>query len=172
MWYIEKDFVVKLGGTLFLHCQSLVDYKGDCLFTLRKNRGDKFLEIDLTVYNKHRHRQAVFVSGAVTEGAEYDFRIINEPAFYCIHDLNRRADLLRLKRVDIPEDRVSSDDNPIETRLWRNLPRSVDTQIEVDLDIYAPDGERLIATPDSTNCPGSTFMGVIMEDAGTGVAVG
>ncbi|MGF1484118.1 MAG: hypothetical protein ACFBZ8_07125 [Opitutales bacterium] len=171
MWYLENDFVVKLGGTLFLNCQSLVDHRGETLFTLRKNRTDNFLEVDLQVFDRNEYRTAIFKAGVLESGAEYDFRVINEPAFYSVHDLNRRVDLVNLRRVQLPQDRRNLEAHDLETRLWRNLPETVEVQIEVDLDLYTPSGFRFIASPDSTNCPGSTFMGVIMEDAGTGVCV-
>ncbi|MGF1450025.1 MAG: hypothetical protein ACFB20_11475 [Opitutales bacterium] len=171
MWYIENNFVVKLGGTLFLNCQSLVDHRGETLFNLRKQRTDNFLEVDLEVYDKHERRKASFEAGMLKSGAEYDFRITNEPAFYCIHDLNRRVDIVRMMRVQLPADRKQLEAVDIETRLWRNLPSNVEVQVEVDLDLYTPSGFRFIATPDSTNSPGSTFVGVIMEDSGTGVCV-
>jgi hypothetical protein len=149
-WKMEERFRVVLGGNTYINTHTLIAYKGEPLFTIKRRDSDQILGIDFDIFDQSGKRAATVRNGNVVQGNEVDYKIIRDADHYRV--IHRETN------------RVICD--------IRKKGEAKAAELEVSVDMYTPSGFRFQATPIGTNLPGQNFIsGGTFENCGCGIAI-
>lgn len=150
MWNIEDKFRVIIGGNTYINVANLVVYKGEPLFTLKRRESDGQLGIDFDVFDGTGARIATVRGNRIVQGMEDDYQIIR--------DVDRYAVIERATGKVICDIRRHS--------------QAPESELEVSVELFTPDGFLFKATPDETNIKGLMLRGNVFENLGAGIVIG
>lgn len=85
MWEVAERFRVKIGGITFINCKTLIDYKGQSLFNLRRHE-DGYLGIDFDIYDDKGNRIARVVRNEIYKGDPDRYTIEGTADTYILTD--------------------------------------------------------------------------------------
>ena len=149
MWQIEKEFTVHLGGMTYIDTPTLVAYKGEALFGIRRS-DDGMLGVDFNVYDKGGKRVAKFAKSVIVvgDGANYEFQSGHEA--YKVTEISTGRIIARVQRRGVKG-----------------------AELDVWVTTYLPNGFLFDAGPTATNLGGSLSMiGGVVRGAAVGIAIG
>ena len=138
MWPVEQHFKIRIGSNTFSDVTRLIDYKGTSLFTVTRRESDGLLGIDFDLYDAHGKCIANVRHGNIVSGDRTNYEITNRPHHYTMIERSTGRVVCDIRRRDAASD----------------------AELELSVDLFAPDGFHFIATPDGTN-----FGGVFMRDS-------
>jgi len=148
MWNVENKFSVKLGGNIYINTPNLVVYKGQALFRIYRSESDGILGIDFDVFNASGNRVATFRKGVVVQGDGNNYLIKTGHDAYEVTEKASGRLIASVKR-----------------RGGQN------TEMEVSVHLYTPDGFLFDATPTHTNVGGIMMTGCVIENCGAGIVI-
>jgi hypothetical protein len=149
-WKVPQHFKVIIGGNTYIDCSTIIDYKGQMVFELRRSETDGFLGINFDVYAQNGSKIATvrngqFVaprpSGYVIEGS-HDHYVLIEKA------TGRRVCEIKL-REKAPDD----------------------AELDVAARMYMPDGKLIEFSPKETNLGGITMKGNTFQACGAAIKI-
>ena len=149
MWSVPQSFKVKLGGNYYIDCDSLIDFGGMPLFTLKRREEDGLLGIDFDIYDSQKAKVATVRRGTIVDGDRDGYEIRHAPNHYTVREKKSGRLICDIKRRD----------------------KSPDAELEVSIDMFTPSGFHLLAGPQATNIGGNVFVGCTMEKCRTGMSV-
>lgn len=149
MWNIENDFKVKIGGNIYIKTPTIISYKGQSIFTLKRRESDGQLGIDFDVYDKNRQKIATVRNGNVVDGDAQNYEIIKAADHYQVKEKRSNRILCEIKK--------KANASPAE--------------LDVSAELYMPDGLLISATPNGTNIGGVSMKGNIFENCGTAISI-
>ena len=135
-WTAPEHFKVRIGGNTYIDCPTIIDYKGQSLFELRRSDTDGFLSINVDLYAKNGSKIATVRDGQF---------VGSQPIRYAIEGSSSRYKLVEGatgQRVCEIIFRTRSPD---------------DIELDVSAHLYMPDG-RLIQFDENQNNLGETVM--------------
>jgi hypothetical protein len=149
-WQVPEHFKVLIGGNTYIDCPTIINYKGQSLFELKRSDTDGFLGINFDVYGKDGSkvstvRNGQFV-GATPSGYETDEAMDH-------YVLIERATGRRVCEVKL------------------RSKASGDAELEVSAQMYMPDGRLVRFDPNQTNLGGITMTGSVFEACGAAVRI-
>jgi hypothetical protein len=149
MWQVDPKCKVKLGGNYYINVDRLVDYKGASLFTVKRRDSDGLLGIDFDLYDANRKKVATVRHGTVVAGDAANYDITHDPHHYTVKEKSTGRVVCDIRRRDTAKD----------------------AEIEVAVDLFAPDGFHFQASPDQTNVGGAQLRGNTFDTCQTGIKI-
>jgi hypothetical protein len=149
MFQVEDRFKLRLGGNTYINCKTLVEYKGESLFTLKRHDENDYLGIYFDIYNANGERIAAVKRNEIYYG--------DKEAFEIDGSLNRYVFTEKATGQVICDIRKREDAHPAE--------------LDVSVHLYTPSGFLFDATPEQTNLGGMVLRGNTVSDCGTGIVV-
>ena len=149
MWQVENKFKVIIGGNTYIDTPNIVVYKGVSLFTIKRSE-DGLLGIDFDLYDKQGKRAATVRKNIIVQGNESEYTITTGMDRYTLTK-NKTGEII----CDI-----------------KKRTQATQSEIEVSVKLYTPDGFLFDATPTRTNTPGIKMSGNIFSNCGAGIAIG
>ena len=149
MWSVPQSFKVKLGGNYFVDCDSLIDFRGSSLFTLKRRDEDGLLGIDFDIYDAKKKKVATVRRGTVVDGDRESYQITHEPHHYVVREKNTGRVICEIKRRE----------------------HAIDSELEVSVDLFTPSGFHLVAGPEQTNIGGVMMGGNVFQKCRVGIGV-
>ncbi len=151
MWEVAERFTVKLGGSTYINCKTLVTFRGEPLFNLRRH-DDGYLGIDFDIYNTEGRKIATVRRNEIYyDGKDKDrFHIDGSENRYVLTDTKTGRTICDIRKRQAAEP----------------------AELDVSVHLYTPSGFLFDATPDRTNLPGgNAFINCTFADCGTGIAI-
>jgi hypothetical protein len=149
MWEVEDKFRVIIGGNTYINVADLVVYKGDSLFTLKRRESDGQLGIDFDVFDEAGKRIATIRGNRVVQGNEDDYQIIREPDRYAVVEKASNRAICHIRRRS----------------------QAAESELEVSVQLYTPDGFLFRATPEQTNIKAVTLRGNVFQNLKAGIVI-
>ena len=149
MWHVEDRFRAIIGGNTYVNVANLVVYRGTSLFTLKRRKSDGQLGIDFDVFDKSGARIATVRGNRIVQGNEDDYEIIREADRYAV--------------VEKATGKVICD--------IRRRSQAPESELEVSVELYTPEGFLFKATPKETNIKGIALRGNVFENLGAGIVI-
>jgi hypothetical protein len=136
MWYNEDNFRVKIGGNFFVDTPSIVLYKGEDLFTIKRAESNDQLGISFTIYDQKGAKVAEVKNGQIYANDKSLYQEVKSPREY--------------KLVERATNRI----------ICMVVKRPVGSYVELDVtvDMYTKDGFRIKAAPDAMQFGGGLMM--------------
>ncbi len=147
MWHIEPEFVVRLGGTLYINVPNLVVYKGTSLFRIRRG-DDGMLGIDFDVFNAKGERVAVFAKNVVVSGDAAKYEIISGHEIYSVKERESGRVIASVQRRGVKG-----------------------AELDVNVKMYLPNRFLFEADPGRTNLGGNVFIGNTIRNCLNGICI-
>lgn len=148
MWRIENEFALRLGGNTYINTPNLVVYQGKSLFQIKRSETDGMLGIDFDVYNSSGNLVAKIRKGIVVYGDSNNFEIKTGHTEYKVIEKISGRLIAHVKRRNVE-----------------------DTELEVSVHLYTPDGFLFDATPFETNISNMVVKGCIFKDLNVGIVI-
>ena len=149
MWNVENTFKVRLGGNVYVNVKTLIEYNGECLFTLKRSENDGLLGIDFDIYNKDGDRVATVRHGNVVQG---------DRSCYDVYEGNHHY-----KVTEKASGRIICD--------IKGRGKAENVELDLAVELYTKDGFLFKADPDQTNVSGMRISGNTIVGAETGIRV-
>ena len=149
MWLDEAEFRVVIGGNTYINVPSVVAYKGERLFGLKREENG-----ELGIYFEIHDAQGNKV-GSVKRNEIY----VADKSLYAIEGT---ADTYVLK------ERSSGN---IICEIKKRM-AAVPAELEVAVRLYTPDGFLFEATPTRTNIGGVQLQGNVFRNCAVGIGIG
>jgi hypothetical protein len=149
-WKVPQHFKVIIGGNTYIDSPTIIDYKGQTVFELRRSDTDGFLGINFDVYAQDGSKIATvrngqFVapqpSGYVIEGSHDHYLLIEKATGRRICDIK-----LREKARD-------------------------DAELDVAAEMYMPDGKLIKFSPTETNLGRIIMKGNTFQACGAAIKI-
>ena len=149
-WKVPQHFKVMIGGNTYIDCPTIIDYKGQTVFELRRSDTDGFLAINFDIYAQDGSKIATvrngqFVapqpSGYVIEGSHDHYLLIEKATGRRICGIK-----LREKARD-------------------------DAELDVSVEMYMPDGKLIKFSPTETNLGGIIMKGNTFQACGAAIKI-
>lgn len=150
MWQVAEHYRVRLGGNTFIDCGTLVAYRGEPLFNLRRH-DDGYLGIDFDIYNAEGKKIATVKRNEVYYGGKKKDR-------YKIDGSANRYIL-----TDTKTGKVICD--------IRKREAARPDELDVSVHLYTKTGLLFDATPEQTNLGNTVIRGGIIEQCGIGISI-
>jgi hypothetical protein len=151
MWEVEDRFRIKIGGVTFINVPTLVAYKGESLFTLKRHDENGYLGIYFDIYDDQGKHIASVKRNEIYYG--------DKDAYQIDGSMNRYVFSERKSGKVLCDIRKREDAHPSE----------IDIAV---LNLYTPAGKVFEATPDQTNLPGNNmFRGMTIQDCVIGIVI-
>jgi|SRR5215831_3503613 len=152
MWEVTEHYRVRLGGNTYIDNGTLVEYKGESLFNLRRH-DNGYLGIDFDIYNAEGHKIAT-----VRRNELYlDSKMKDRERFKIDGSANRYT------LTDTKNDQVICD-----------IKRREDAQpseLDVAVHLYTKDGFLFDATPEQTNLGGNSIRNSVISNNPVGIGI-
>jgi len=149
MWHVPQSFKVKLGGNFYIDCDSLIDFHGSPLFTLKRREEDGLLGIDFDIYDSKKKKVATVRRGTIVDGDRETYEIAHGAHHYVVREKKTERLICEIKRAD----------------------QAVDSELEVSVDMFTPSGFHLVAGPEQTNIGRGVFSGCTIAKCRIGISV-
>lgn len=149
-WEIAENYVVKLGGNIFVNCGQLIAYDDEPLFTVKRRENDLRLGIDFDVFDEGGNRVATVRNGNVVDGDRNAYEMHHGADTHRITD---KASGRVICQIDKSPDQPS-------------------VELAVSVKMYLPDGFLLEAYPDRLNIGTSMMIDNFMRNCRVGIAIG
>lgn len=129
MWYKEDNFSVKIGGNTYINTPTIIMYKGESIFTIKRSEGSDLLGIDFDIYGKSGKKLASVRKGRIYQENRhlYDVRV-TEDQYILIDRLNNKV-VCNIRKRALADDSV---------------------ELDVMVQLYTKDGYFIDATPEKT----------------------
>lgn len=148
MWKIENNFVVRLGGNTYINTPNLIAYRDQPIFRLFRSQEDGILGIDFDIYDKAKNKIATVRKGIVVSGNTSNYLITPGHSEYRVLDRSDGREIAGIQRRGVEG-----------------------AELEVNAELYLPNGELLRATPAGTNLKGWMASGNVFENCGAGIQI-
>ncbi len=150
MWQVEDKFRVIIGGNTYINVPNIVVYKETPLFTMKRSESDGSLEIDLEIFDEKGARIATVRRGMIVQGNQDAYEIKEEADRYSV--------------MEKATGQVICD--------IRKRAQAENTELEVSVKLYTPDGFLFEATPEHTNLAQSILLsGNVFQNMSTGILI-
>jgi hypothetical protein len=150
-WKVPEHFKVLIGGNTYIDCPTIIDYKGQSLFELRRSDSDGFLGINFDVYAKDGSKLATIRNGQFVAETPAGYEIQGSGDHYALLETATGRPVcdirLRLKARD-------------------------DAELDVSAQMYMPDGKLIVFNPNETNLGGIKMSGNTFQACGAAIRVG
>jgi hypothetical protein len=152
-WAVEKHFRVVLGGNTFIDTPTLLEYKGQSLFTLERQEETGFLAVSFRIYDEHGAHLGSVVRNDFHPNAHYEgpksFAISGKVHDWVVEErpAGRVVCAIRQKEAAKP------------------------AELHLSVNIFTPDGFLVSATPDSINLRGIIMRGNTFVGCRAGIVV-
>ena len=150
-WKVPEHFKVIIGGNTYIDCPTIIDYKGERVFELRRSDADGYLGINFDVYAANRSKVATVRNGQFVGPRPEGFKIEASHDHYSLLEEATGRSVCELK-------------------LREKAPG--DAEIEAAAMMYMPDGVVLRFTPTETNLPGVAIKGCTFQACQAAIKVG
>lgn len=137
MWEVEDRFKVRLGGNTYINVESLVDYKGESLFTLKRHDDNGYLGIYFNIYDASGNRVASVRRNEIYADDKDAYELTTSMTRYTLTERASGRVICDIKRYE--------EAHPAE--------------LDVSVHMYTPSGFLFEAGPNQTNLGGITFAG-------------
>lgn len=148
MWKVENKFKVIIGGNTYIDVPNIVVYKGVSLFTIKRS-DDGLLGIDFDLYDKQGKRAATIRKNIIVQGNQSEYTITTGMDRYTLTENETGKIICDLKK----------------------RAQATQSEIEVSVKLYTPDGFLFDATPTGTNVGGFKMTGGTIESCGSGIVI-
>lgn len=150
MWMREREFTVKLGGTIFVNVENIVAFQNEPLFTVYRSEADGSIGINFEVYDANSNHLASVRQNRIYRHREQAANLVigGDADTYTLTNANG-AELVRIIRGPAAQ-----------------------TELDVFLRTYLPNGVLFEATPNGSSIANLFMEGVTLENASTGVNIG
>lgn len=149
-WTVPQHFKVLIGGNTYIDCPTIIDYKGQSLFELRRSESDGFLGINFEVYGKDGSKVATVRNGQFVGATPSGYEIEGSMDHYTLLD-------------------TATDRHVCDIRL-RTKARE-DAELEVSAQMYMPDGKLIVFNPTETNLDGIVIKGNTFQACGAAIRI-
>ena len=150
MWTIENDFKVMIGGNTYIKTPTIISYKGQSVFSLKRRDSDGQLGIDFDIYDKQKEKVATIRNGNVVDGDADKYEISKNADHYSVKEKESGRVVCDIKK--------KAQAQPVE--------------LNVSAQLYMPDGNLINASPTGTNIGGIVMKGNTFESCPTAIAIG
>jgi hypothetical protein len=150
MWLREREFKIRLGGNTYINVPTLIAFRGEPLFTVRREEESGQVGIDCEVYDADRRKIASISRNNIYVGDAQAFEV------------TRTDD--RISLIDRQTGSVLAD--------VRKHGQALPAELAVSVRTYAPDGTLLDLTPDHSNIGTNLFADCTIENCTVGIALG
>ena len=140
MWEVAKNFRINFGGNTFINTPTIIGYKGESLFDVRRRESDGQLGISLDICDKKGARIAVIRNNRVVEGDETNYAFVRDMYRYAIREKSSDRFVLDIRRGEL----------------------SPDAELSVTIKTYLPNGFLLDVTPEQANLTSPKGGGIHM----------
>ena len=151
MWNIETTYKLKLGGSYFIDCGTLVQYRDTPLFNVRRRESDGLVGVDFDLYNSEGAKIATIRHGNIVSGDAKAYDISLGAHHYTIKERESGRTVCDLRRKDATES---------------------GTELELAVDLYTSDKFHFIASPEMIILGGNMFRGMTIEKCKVGIMIG
>lgn len=149
MWSVESDFRVIIGGNTYIKTPTIISYKGQSIFSLKRRDNDGQLGIDFDIFDKSRQKVATIRNANVVDGDTNNYEI------------SKNADHYQVKEK--ASGRVVCD--------IKKKANAVPAELVVSAQLYMPDGKLINVSPTGTNIEGMVMIGCVFESCATAISV-
>ena len=150
MWEVEENFIVRLGGNTYINVPTLVAFKGESLFTLKRHDENGYLGIYFDIYDSKGKKIAVVRRNEIYSGDKSAYQIDGASDRYLFSEKATGRVICDIKRYEAA--------HPAE--------------LDVSVHLYTPTGFLFDATPEQTNLPRfNVLRGNTFENCQTGIAL-
>lgn len=153
-WYVEEHFRVVLGGNTFIDTPTLLEYKGESLFTIERQEDTGHLAISFKINDEHGRHRASVVRNVLHLNEHY----VGQNPFVIngkVHDwvigeegTGKLVCAIRQKEAAKP------------------------AELQVSVNLYTSDGQLVSATPDDINLRGIIMRRCTFERCRAGIVIG
>ena len=147
-WKVPEHFKVRIGGNRYIDCPTIIDYKGESLFELRRGNTDGFLGINVDLYATNGSRIATVRNGRFVGSQPIRYSIEESPGRY---KLVEGATGKRVCEITL---RTKSPD---------------DAELDVSAHLYMPDGRLIQFDENQTNLGGTVMTGQTFTNCGAAI---
>jgi hypothetical protein len=150
MWLKEREFKIRLGGNTYINVATLIAFRGEPLFTVRRQEESGQVGIDCEVYDASGRKIASIRRNNIYIGDAQHFEVTRS------------------------DDRISLTDKQTGSILAdvRKHGQALPAELDVSLRTYAPDGSLLDLTPDYSNIRTNVFVDCTIENCTVGIGLG
>lgn len=150
MFQIEKHFVVRLGGNFYINVPTLVAFKGEPLFTVRRHDENDYLGIYFEIYDSKGKHIASVKRNEIYYGDKSAYQIDGSMNRYIFSERESGRVICDIKKREAA--------HPAE--------------LDVSVHLHTSSGFLFDATPDQTNLPGlNTYSGNVIEGMAIGINI-
>src|SRR5260370_18608087 len=150
MWEVEDNFRIRLGGNTYINTRTLVAFRGEPLFNLRRHDKTGYLGIDFEIYDAQGQRIATVRRNEIYYGDKDRYQIDGS--------LNRYRFSERESGLLICDIKKRENAHPAE--------------LDVSVHLYTPSGFLFDATPAQTNLPGANVLrNNVISNCDVGIAI-
>ncbi|MBZ5524828.1 MAG: hypothetical protein LAP21_21535 [Acidobacteriia bacterium] len=144
-------FTVKLGGMNFINVKNIMMFRGEPLFTVYRSESDGALSVNFEVFDSNGNKLASVKQNRIYPHHEQakNLQLGGNASTYTLTDTANNKMLVRIDKREAAE-----------------------TELDVFLHTYLPNGVLFNASPDGTSLASHFFKGVTIADAGVGVNIG
>jgi hypothetical protein len=135
----------------FINVKNIMTFKGEPLFTVYRSESDGSLGINFEIFNSESNKLASIKQNRIYpnhEHAKY-LQVGGSADTYTLTDTSNGEVIVKINKREAAE-----------------------TELDVFLHTYLPNGVLFDANPDGTSLASNFFKGFTIADAGTGVAIG
>jgi hypothetical protein len=150
MWMKEHEFKIKLGGNTYINVPTLIAFRGEPLFTVRRHEESGQVGIDCEVYDANGQKIASIRRNNIYTGDPQSSEVT-------------RSD----DRIALTDKRTGSILADV-----RKHGQALPAELDVSVRTYAPDGSLLDLTPDYSNIRTNVFVGCTIENCSVGIGLG
>lgn len=150
-WKVPQHFRVRIGGNTFIDCPTVLEYKGQSLFDLKRSDSDGFLGINFDLFNEEGTRLATIRNGNFVGEVPSGYKITSSHDHYSL--------------IEEATGRVVCD---------IKLREQADggAELDVSAQMYTPDGALLELTPSETNIESMKTRGCEIRNCPVAISIG
>jgi hypothetical protein len=149
MWEVETNFRVRLGGNTYINTPTLVAFRKEPLFSLRRHDETGYLGIDFEIYDAQGQKIATVRRNEIYYGDKERYQIDGS--------LNRYVFSERESGLVVCDIKKRQDAHPAE--------------LDVSVHLYTPSGFLFDATPEQTNLGGIQLRDNVFQGMGVAISV-
>lgn len=150
MWFQEDNFRVKIGGNFFIDTPSIVMYKGEDLFIIKRAESNDQLGISFTIFDENGLKVAEVKNGQIYAKDKNLYQEVKTAKEYRLVEIKTNRIICMVKK------------NPAGSHF----------ELEVSMDMYTKDGYHIIATPEVAQFGGNlTMIGCVIRKCRAAIAI-
>ena len=150
-WKVPQHFKVRVGGNTFVDCPTILEYKGQSLFDLKRSDSDGFLGINFNLFNAGGARLATIRNGNFVGKVPSGYKITSSHDHYSL--------------IEEATSRVVCD-------IRRREQADGGAELDVSARMYTHDGTLLELTPSETNIESIKISGCEIRDCPVAISIG